>query len=38
LLAGGAAMQVAAYLGVPYVRADHLVLQGLALLASLDSR
>lgn len=38
LLAGGAAMQVAPYLSVPYARADHLVLQGLALLASLDSR
>jgi type III pantothenate kinase len=38
LLAGGAAMQVAPFLGVPYARADHLVLQGLALLASFDSR
>jgi type III pantothenate kinase len=38
LLAGGAASQVAPLLRVPYVRADQLVLHGLALLASLDSR
>ncbi len=38
LLAGGAARQVAPLLRVPYTRADQLVLHGLALLASLDSR
>jgi type III pantothenate kinase len=38
LLAGGGAMQVAPLLRVPYVRADRLVLHGLALLASLESR
>jgi type III pantothenate kinase len=38
LLAGGAATQVAPLLRVPYIRADHLVLHGLALLATLDSR
>ncbi len=38
LLAGGAAAQVAPLLRVAYARADHLVLQGLALLASFDSR
>jgi type III pantothenate kinase len=38
LLAGGDAKQVAPLLRVPYVRSDQLVLHGLALLASLDSR
>jgi type III pantothenate kinase len=38
LLAGGGAMQVAPLLRVPYARAEQLVLEGLALLASLDSR
>jgi type III pantothenate kinase len=38
LLAGGAAKQVAPLLRVPYAPADQLVLHGLALLASLDSR
>ena len=38
LLAGGGAMQVAPLLRVPYARADQLVLQGLALLASFDTR
>ena len=38
LLAGGGAIQVAPLLRVPYARADQLVLHGLALLASLDSR
>jgi type III pantothenate kinase len=37
LLAGGGAMRVAPLLRVPYARADHLVLHGLALLASFDS-
>ncbi len=38
LLAGGGAVQVAPVLRVPYTRSDHLVLQGLALLASVNSR
>jgi type III pantothenate kinase len=38
LLAGGGLRQVAPFLEVPYARADHLVLHGLALLASFDSR
>ena len=38
LLAGGDAKQVAPLLRVPFVRSDQLVLNGLALLASLDSR
>jgi type III pantothenate kinase len=38
LLAGGGARAVAALLRTPYVRSDHLVLQGLALLARADSR
>ena len=38
LLAGGGAMQVAPLLRVPYSRVDDLVLHGLALLVSLDSR
>ncbi len=38
LLAGGGATHVAPLLRVPYTRADHLVLHGLALLAGLDSR
>lgn len=38
LLAGGGAMQVAPLLRVPYARVDDLVLHGLALLASLESR
>ena len=38
LLAGGGLSQVGPFLQLPYVRADHLVLHGLALLASFDSR
>lgn len=38
LLAGGGARRVAPLLRVPYARVDHLVLHGLALLASFDSR
>ncbi len=38
LLAGGGAAQVAPLLGVSHVRTNDLVLQGLALLATLDSR
>ena len=38
LLAGGGAAQVAPLLSVAHVHADDLVLQGLALLAKLDSR
>jgi type III pantothenate kinase len=38
LLAGGGATPVAPLLRVPYTRVDHLVLHGLALLASFDSR
>ncbi|HEV7432013.1 MAG TPA: type III pantothenate kinase, partial [Steroidobacteraceae bacterium] len=38
LLAGGGAPQVAPLLRVPYTRVDHLVLHGLALLASFNSR
>ncbi len=38
LLAGGGAAQVAPLLSVAHVRADDLVLRGLALLAALDSR
>jgi pantothenate kinase type III len=38
LLAGGGALQVASLLRVPFARVDHLVLHGLALLASFDSR
>lgn len=38
LLAGGGAAQVAPLLTVAHVRADDLVLQGLALLAALESR
>jgi type III pantothenate kinase len=38
LLAGGGAVQVAPLLRVPFARVDHLVLHGLALLASFDSR
>ncbi len=37
LLAGGGARQVAPLLRVPYAQSDQLVLQGLALLASLDT-
>ena len=38
LLAGGGARAVAPLLRVPHARADHLVLQGLALLAGADTR
>ena len=38
LLAGGGARPVGALLGVPHIHADHLVLHGLALLASFNSR
>jgi type III pantothenate kinase len=38
LLAGGGVRQVAPLLRVPHARVDHLVLHGLALLASFDSR
>jgi type III pantothenate kinase len=38
LLAGGGAVAVGPLLRVPYRRVDHLVLHGLALLASLESR
>lgn len=38
LLAGGGARTVAPLLRVPHIRADHLVLRGLALLAGSDTR
>ena len=38
LLAGGGVRQIAPLLRVPYAKVDHLVLRGLALLASGDSR